>query len=148
MMSKSKYILIILGAVVLLGLFIYPRLNNRQGIYTGNLKCLVPNLPELVHIHPVLKIEVNGQTETIPANLGLKGSCHLPLHTHDDVGTIHVESQVIRDYTLGDFFEVWGQPIEKDGYSLEMTVDGKPSQQLGNLIMKDKQEIVLKYSKK
>ena len=43
--------------------------------------------------------------------------------------------------------EVWGQPLQRDGYTLEMTVDGQPNTDFGNLVLKDKQEIVLNYSK-
>jgi hypothetical protein len=31
------------------------------------------------------------------------------LHTHDDSGIIHIESPVNRDYTLGQFFDVWNK---------------------------------------
>lgn len=31
-----------------------------------------------------------------------------PLHTHDESGTIHIESVVNRDYTLGEFLSIWG----------------------------------------
>jgi hypothetical protein len=33
------------------------------------------------------------------------------LHTHDASGVIHIESPVRRRYTLGEFFDVWGQPL-------------------------------------
>ena len=34
------------------------------------------------------------------------------LHTHDASGIIHVESPDERPYTLGNFFDIWGQPLE------------------------------------
>ena len=33
------------------------------------------------------------------------------LHTHDTTGVIHIESPVQRRYTLGEFFDLWGQPL-------------------------------------
>src|SRR5207253_11291275 len=30
-----------------------------------------------------------------------------PLHTHDDSGLIHMESLVVRNFTLQDFFAIW-----------------------------------------
>jgi len=33
------------------------------------------------------------------------------LHTHAADGIIHTESPVERTYTLGDFFDIWGQPL-------------------------------------
>jgi hypothetical protein len=32
------------------------------------------------------------------------------LHTHSADGIIHMESPVKRIYTLGNFFDIWGQP--------------------------------------
>ena len=52
-----------------------------------------------------------------------------------------------REYTLHDFFSVWGEPLEKPGLTLTMTVDGKPNTELGKLLLKDKQEISLSYVK-
>lgn len=34
-----------------------------------------------------------------------------PIYTHDLTGNIYVRSRVVWNYTLGDFFEVWGQPL-------------------------------------
>ncbi len=39
------------------------------------------------------------------------GSCFYWLHTHAADGIIHIESPVPRTYTLGNFFDVWGQPV-------------------------------------
>ena len=34
-----------------------------------------------------------------------------PLHTVDTSGVVYIDSKVVRDYTLGDFFAVWGEPL-------------------------------------
>ena len=39
------------------------------------------------------------------------GACFSWLHTHAPDGIIHIESPVKRQYTLGNFFDVWGQPL-------------------------------------
>jgi hypothetical protein len=39
------------------------------------------------------------------------GKCLYWLHTHDTTGVIHIESPAQRVYTLGEFFDVWGQPL-------------------------------------
>ena len=53
---------------------------------------------------------VNGKFSYIPPGIGIDehGKFIAELHTHDSSGIIHVESPVIRDYTLGEFFDVWG----------------------------------------
>ena len=39
------------------------------------------------------------------------GTCFYWLHTHAADGIIHIESPVHRTYTLGNFFDEWGQPL-------------------------------------
>ncbi len=79
------------------------------------------------HVHTHLTIFVNGVQRQIPYGIGIvpprqvqntssgpfvqSGSCFYWLHTHAPDGIIHIESPVVRTYTLGDFFDIWGQPI-------------------------------------
>ena len=80
----------------------------------------------LFHIHAHLTIFVNGQPRQVPAAIGIpgavaqntpagpfigSGSCFYWLHTHAADGIVHIESPVVRTYTLGDFFDEWGQPL-------------------------------------
>ena len=61
---------------------------------------------------PQLLITINGVNQTIPYNIGILGTCVRPLHTFQTFsnvyGTIHIDTDVDRTYTLGDFFQVWG----------------------------------------
>src|SRR5947209_1562386 len=52
--------------------------------------------PIAMHIHPHLTILINGQDQVIPAGIGVEASGDLPMHTHDDSGTIHIESPVVQ----------------------------------------------------
>jgi hypothetical protein len=69
---------------------------------------------------------VNGSPRQVPAGIGIpgaqaqntargpfisSGTCFYWLHTHAADGIIHIESPVQRTYTLGDFFDEWGQPL-------------------------------------
>ena len=80
----------------------------------------------LFHIHAHLAIFVNGKARQVPAGIGVPGAqaqqtpngpfiaagtCFYWLHTHAADGIIHIESPVQRTYTLGDFFDEWGQPL-------------------------------------
>ena len=80
----------------------------------------------LFHIHAHLAIFVNGQARQVPGAIGIPGvqsqqspsgpyiaagTCFYWLHTHAADGIIHIESPVQRTYTLGDFFDEWGQPL-------------------------------------
>jgi hypothetical protein len=56
-----------------------------------------------------LDIFINGQPHTIPSQIGINGRCFYWLHTHDDSGIIHIESPAARDYTVGQFFDIWNK---------------------------------------
>ena len=64
----------------------------------------------LYHIHAHLALYVNGSQRTVPQGIGI-GSCFYWLHTHTADGIIHIESPVQRTYTLGNFFDIWRQPL-------------------------------------
>jgi hypothetical protein len=78
------------------------------------------------HIHAHLSIFVDGQPSQIPGGIGIPGAqstqaasgpfvttgqCFYWLHTHTADGIIHVESPTQQTYTLGNFFNVWHQPL-------------------------------------
>lgn len=150
--NKMTYIYVAVGIIILAGLFAYPRFKKNTGGTSGfgsDVPCLAPNASVVQHTHQQLTITIDGKAETVSTDIGLTG-CHRAIHTHDTTGQIHVEAQDRRDYTLGDFFKVWGKTIEREGYDLEMIADSlviSPELREG-LVLKDKQEIVLKYSKK
>ncbi|MEK7114923.1 MAG: hypothetical protein AAB847_01000 [Patescibacteria group bacterium] len=152
---KNKYIWIGLILILILGVLLaWPKITNpyNQAIAKWNdlgIECLSNGHQNAgQHIHPHLAIFINGASQIIPAEIGNVRSCMAEVHTHDASGTIHVESySTNKKFKLQDFFSVWGESIEKPDYKLEMTVDGLLNDQLGNLIMTDKQQIILKYSK-
>ena len=62
------------------------------------------------HNHAHLDIFINGQPSTIASQIGIvPGKCIYWLHTHDDSGIIHIESPVTRNFTLGQFFDIWNK---------------------------------------
>ncbi len=84
------------------------------------------NEQTIFHIHAHLTVFVNGAPRQIPAGIGIPdaqpqstpqgqfiggGKCFYWLHTHAADGIIHIESPIHRIYTLGDFFDEWGQPL-------------------------------------
>jgi hypothetical protein len=98
------------------------------------------------HIHTHLAVFRNGQAYTLPAGVGIPGSqaestnqgpianggsCIYWLHTHTTDGIIHIESPTKRIYTLGDFFDVWRQPLSHNQVgslhgATSAFVNGKP----------------------
>ena len=90
-----------------------------------------------MHIHAHLDIFINGETYPIPSNIGIvPNQCIYWLHTHDDTGVIHIESPENRTFTLGEFFDIWGENLsnsqifentvgEGDNNTLNVYVNGK-----------------------
>ncbi len=84
----------------------------------------------LFHIHAHLTIFVRGMPRQVPAGIGIArpyeiaqtlhgpfvaaAPCFMWLHTHAADGIIHTESPIRRTYTLGDFFDIWGQHLDRE----------------------------------
>lgn len=153
-MEKNNKIVVlaaVLLSLVFVGFFVWAKSHKKNQVsqkaeVSSTVPFVVSGVDLVQHIHPELKIFVDGVEEKVPANTGL-GLQHRVLHTHEEDGVIHVESQDTREYTLGDFMSVWGKTIEREGYTVTMTVDGRPSTEFGNLKFKDGQKIVLTYTK-
>jgi sulfur carrier protein ThiS len=151
--KKRQYILKIgvpvAAAAIVLGI-VFAIQASEQGIGGG--------AKMVMHIHPQLNVMVNGRVVTVPEKIGIDNSLYKdhsldrfgmqgmsPLHTHDSKGTIHVESSVNRDYTLGEFLDVWGG-LDTNGKTVKATVNGQPVSDWRNHILKDKEQISLEIS--
>jgi len=98
----------------------------RPGEVIDGIKC--ENTEKVAfHIHAHLAIFVNGKQRQVPFGIGIgpqwrgqndqvspfvtSGSCFMWLHTHTADGIIHLEAPSNRTFTLGQFFDVWGQKL-------------------------------------
>lgn len=110
-----------------------------------------------IHWHPDLSIYINGEPQTIPANLGLTGRRHASMHTHDITGKLHLETNgIIRysDVTVKAFFEIWGQEFNaqcifefcngEDG-QVRMLVNGQANFEFENYEMRDNDRIEIRF---
>ncbi|HEX6231044.1 MAG TPA: hypothetical protein VF029_04980 [Actinomycetota bacterium] len=126
-----------IGTVIALGVFWFTRPNEpveRPDTLPGELTSEAPwpaNASEAAaradaiglppegttqHTHANVQVFVHGERQTVPTDIGIDQSARevLSLHTHEDSGTIHVESQTRRAFTLGEFFDVWGVRLDGD----------------------------------
>lgn len=110
--------------------------------------------PILLHIHPRLYLNVDGKPYFVPQNVGIEPDLwnyHIldqygmkgmaPLHTHTADGMLHVESTIIRNYTLGEFLDIWG--LDLKGKIISVSVDGEPISDYRNHILKDEESIIM-----
>jgi hypothetical protein len=65
------------------------------------------------HIHARLQLFDHGRRVDVPGDIGVMpiAGCLYWLHTHSTDGQIHIESPVMRTFTLGQFFDVWGEDL-------------------------------------
>jgi hypothetical protein len=119
-----------------------------------------PSMAANLHHHDLLHIFVHGKPVTVPQSIGINPSAGFltSLHTHDDSGIIHVESPTVHDFTLGEFFDVWGVRLmptcigglcNSGENRLRAYVNGKPWTGDPRAIpLKQHEDIVLTYGTK
>ena len=83
-------------------------------------------LPVGIGVVPPLRL-----TENADGPFVADGAAFYWLHTQDTSGVIHVESPVPRSYTLGELFDIWGEPLGEtqvgpDRGRVTALVDGTP----------------------
>lgn len=66
---------------------------------------------ETYHTHALLSVYRNGLRLSLPDSIGRGSGCNYEMHTHDGSGVIHLETDVPRTFTLGQFLSLWGQSI-------------------------------------
>jgi len=118
-----------------------------------------------MHIHPGISILIRGASETLPANIGIDRELWRdhsldrygvnglsPLLTRDSSGTIHVESNTVRDFTLHEFLALWGKSMDysqvvgspvQPGESACIFVDGQSTPLSNDVVLVDQQKIIL-----
>jgi hypothetical protein len=115
-----------------------------------------PGGKETFHIHAMLHIYVNGLLAPLPANIGLDPAKGLEssMHTHDRTGIIHMEAPHAYNYTLGDFFSVWGVklgPAQVGGLTgvggdhLHFYLNGRPLSNPAALVLHKGDSVVIGY---
>lgn len=153
--------IVLIGIVItiplILGAYVYG-----GGVGAGIGQSGAQSDPIIIHIHPELSMMMDNKPFSVPKNVGIDSSLWrnnsldeygmqgmpemgmsgmAPLHTHDDSGIIHVESSINRDYTLGEFFNIWGLDLENK--VVKATVNGKPSTDYKSILLKDGEKITL-----
>ena len=111
-----------------------------------------------LHWHPSLTINILGEMQEIPENVGMVPQ-EMPIHTHAKDGIIHLEfAGLVRkdDVKLGKFFQIWGKQFNKDCIfdkcsgpegNLKMLVNGKENFEFDNYMMLDNDKIEIIFEK-
>lgn len=123
--------------------------------------------PFAMHISFNLHITIDNRPLTVPSQIGIEqslwhnhtldkyGSAGLstqgniisgmaPIYTNDDSGVVKVGSTIIRNYTLGDFFNIWG--FDLNGKNVYATINGKPVSDYKDHVLENNENIDLRVS--
>jgi hypothetical protein len=151
-------------------------LATKTGVPVDRFEYGVPGHPG-THIHAHLDVFVNGKPVQVPPGIGIdftvKGvqsgpspdgspgyggirlcakPCIAALHTHENSGVMHIESQKPRPYKLGDFFAEWnvrldgtcvGGYCKPDASILVYTNGERFSGNPADLVLADQEEIAV-----
>jgi glucose uptake protein GlcU len=148
-LKKNEFIIAGIIIVILIGIGI-----SMESMISTTDKTTSNAQNMLMHIHPRLYLNIDGQPYFVPQNVGIDPSLWkdhsldqygmigmAPLHTHTADGMIHVESTVVRNYTLGEFLDIWG--LDLKGKSISVTVNGEQVSDYRNHIFKDEESIIM-----
>ncbi len=113
----------ITGAVVLVGIALMVVLATRPsagrnpqpgpGSPIDGIRCEAEMVQ--IHFHAHLSLIQDGAEVPVPGGIGIShtAQCLYWLHTHSADGIIHIESSQQQSFTLGQFFDIWGQPLNQ-----------------------------------
>jgi hypothetical protein len=103
--------LIVLGGVAVLALTLAL---TYLAITGPRIDYIDPSLPLAIHQHVRLVVYLGTERVVIPSGVGIDLGGERIIHTHDESGILHIEDNKVREYSLGDFFELWGKPLSSD----------------------------------
>jgi len=159
--TKTIAVIVAVAITIALGIGLSMRSTTMIGAQMGG-----GNKPIIMHFHPHLNLMIDGKPATVPSQIGIDPSLWkdhsldqygmqamangmsgmAPLHTHDATGIIHVESSIIRNYTLGQFLNIWGG-LDTVGKTIKASIDGKLVSDYKSIILRDGEQISLDVTK-
>ncbi|MGH7649471.1 MAG: hypothetical protein ACREND_15245 [Gemmatimonadaceae bacterium] len=136
MTVHSRLVLAFAASIAFVAPTIAAQYANPRGQPISGIACDAQE-GQRIHIHQHVAILDHGKPVLVPYDVGRPDGvpCLYWLHTHTPDGIIHIEAPVNRSFTLGDFFDVWIQPLSrtdaagaelKKGEQMQVWVDGQP----------------------
>jgi hypothetical protein len=117
-LKLPKKLIAIIGIVaIIVGIGVYSALTPHallRGVPTIDGIACNPMEGSAFHVHSHLDIFINGVYFVVPSQIGIPSNCFYWLHTHDNSGKIHIEAPIHRDFTLGQFFDIWNKKLSND----------------------------------
>src|SRR5215469_6641807 len=112
----SNKLIAVVGAcalIAIIGSIAYYAKDHAAALTIDGIGCN-PMEQAVFHIHAHLDIIINGAYFLVPSQVGIPSNCFYWLHTHDESGIVHIEAPTHRDFTLGQFFDIWNKKLSND----------------------------------
>ncbi len=154
MQKKYFHYLLILLIVAVVAVALWPGKKAPGDILSINM---MNEKNVIYHIHPKIEIEILGEALEIPPNVGVSPNGMKVIHTHDGSGVIHVESPVVHQFYLKDFFTIWGKTFNSqcivdncvdDEHVLEFFVNDVPRTEFENYPLQNEDVLRIVYREK
>ena len=105
--------------------------STMSGAPVDGITCRTGDAGIKYHIHVYVAVYVNGRRERLPAGAGIAAprdpqhladglfvdnsvnGCLYWIHLHSNDDIIHVEAPYVGRFTLGQFFDIWQQPLSR-----------------------------------
>jgi hypothetical protein len=130
-MRNKMIALAVVGGIVAVIAFISYNLDNSTSSKAALIDEIECDAVEYgtFHVHAHLDVFVNGQPYIVPSQVGIiDGTCLYWLHTHNTSGIIHIEAPTTKQFTLGQFFDIWkstGSVLPPTNGTPEIFVNGQ-----------------------
>lgn len=147
--NKNKFIVLGIVVIIIAAIIYLMNANNTVDTSVSSIDGIPCETQEYstFHVHAHLDVFVNDQHVGVPALIGIQNTCLYWLHTHTPDGVIHIESPKERDFTIGEFLDIWkskGQALPTE--NPEIFINGNLiSTKLNDTVMNAHDEIVLAY---
>ena len=148
--NKNKFIILgVIVAIIVAASYAIYNMDNTIDTSVSQIDGIPCETQEYstFHIHTHMDIFVNDQHIGIPAQIGIQNTCLYWLHTHTPDGVIHIESPKERNFTVGQFLDIWkskGQVLPTG--NPEIFINGNlATSKLNDTVMNSHDEIVLAY---
>jgi hypothetical protein len=88
--------------------------NAGDGVRPDGIACSPPGTALAVRARAHIDVLADGARVRIPAGIGVLPTCRYWLSTSRDDGVVEVLSAERRPFTLGNLFDIWGAPLDRD----------------------------------
>lgn len=154
---KKTALIIFLVVIFVIAAYILNQKAINQSSYEGlpTVSCIVNTKPIKQSYVFNIKIKILGKDHPLDPNIGHGyARCQRAIYTNDSSGIVYVESNDSDNYTLNNFFQVWGKTFNKkqifsyrsqSEHKIRVFINGSEVQTIEDTPLKNGETIFIVY---